>query len=108
MRKIPKVTMKEVTPGALLYQIHWSGAIEQIKIYGPVVDRAVAYEVQSNNGRFRQMDKLFVGDMGIRPLNYDDRCTQLFFSADDAMNAKILWDGANPNFLDESFQPLSR
>ena len=59
------------------------------KCYGiscdPCVDRKVIY----------------LGDYGVRPYNYDDRCTQVFTSEEEMLAAIDMWDGRYPTFVCE-------
>jgi len=42
---------------------------------------------------------IYLGDLGVRPYNYDKRTPQVFHTKQALESAIALWDGKNPNFL---------
>lgn len=42
---------------------------------------------------------IYLGDLGVRPHNYDNRRPQVFFTREALEVAIELWAGQNPNFL---------
>lgn len=50
----------------------------------------------------------YPGDDGVRPYNYDNRATQVFTTKEDLEQAMIVWDGRNPNWVDENGNDIKR
>lgn len=49
-------------------------------------------------------EPLYLGDLGIRPLNYDNRPTQMWTTKMECKRAIRRWKGRNPNFLEEEIE----
>jgi len=85
-------------------QVNHSDEIQTI-----VVDLAVPTTEYVGVSRIAGTQKLgiYLGDAGVRPYNYDNRCTQVFTTQEEMQAAIDLWDDDNPNFLDEDGDPLT-
>ena len=105
-----KITGKEVVIGAKFWVEGYRAAsgLEAVQVLVTEVYYGAPHlvggiVVQGGHG---QLCQLFLGDLGVEPYAYDKRCTQLFHTKEELLEAKKDWHTGNANDYDQEGRNL--
>lgn len=113
-----KVTGEMLVPGQRVWKMAYSSLLGDVMVELIIIDGVVdtvhnktrvayanpkdaqyhAASLDYVNGQYY----IYLGDLGVRPYNYDERASQLFTTKKALEVAALAWDGKNPNFLPDA------
>lgn len=96
---------EDIKPGVYLWVIGWSprgGDVPvrvQVKSHIGTYDEGYKFKVHVISDHHLHSSTIYPGDSGIRPLNYDQRPTQVWPTKRQCVRHMQMWEGKNPNFM---------
>ena len=105
-----KVIGSDVVTGAKFWvEGHQAGSgleAVQVLITGNIEGKPYLVAGRVVQGGHGQYCELFLNDRGVEPYAYDQRCTQLFHTKEELLEAKKNWHNGNANRYDQNGQPF--
>lgn len=105
-----KVTGKDVVKDATFwiegYHVDGRWAEVEIKVLGMYDTSHGIVSVEVLGHPEKEAEKLFLSDRGVEPYAYDKRCTQLFHTKEELLEAKKNWHTGNANDYDQEGRNL--
>lgn len=88
-------------------EVERDGKVLHVVFADEVTSKAV-FSVSSDPRSDFQRYVIYLGDDGVKPYAYDNRCTQVFTTKESMQAAIDMWNGRYPNFVTEDGETIER